>query len=101
MNLCRACDEDFGSVSAFDGHRTGTHEYALAEGFRMDPPREDGRRCLYADELEAAGWHRDSRGRWRRPIRDANALLSFMHSRRGAETPSGDSEPISGVAGAL
>jgi hypothetical protein len=101
MNLCRACGEDFGSVSAFDAHRTGTHEYALAKGFRMEPPRDDGRRCLEADELERAGWHRDSRGRWRRPIRDASALLSFMHSRRGAETPSPGLDAVSGVAGAV
>jgi hypothetical protein len=101
MNICRACNEDFGSVSAFDAHRVGVHVYTVAEGFAMDSPRDDGRRCMDADELEQAGWHRDSHGRWRRPIRDAGALLSFMHSRRGAETPSLDAEPISPVAGAL
>jgi hypothetical protein len=101
VNLCRACGEDFGSVSAFDAHRTGRHEYALAAGLRMDPPRDDGRCCLDVTELEEAGWHRDSCGRWRRPIRDAGALLSFMHSRRAPETPAPDPEAVSGVAGAV
>jgi hypothetical protein len=95
VNLCRRCGEDFGSLSAFDAHRVGRHDYLWS------PEREDGRRCLDVDELERAGWHRDSCGRWRRPVRDAGALLSFMHSRRGAETPSPDPEPISRVAGAV
>ena len=54
MNLCTSCKTDFGSVTAFDAHRVGVHEYTFNEGLYMDPPREDGRRCLGEDELEAA-----------------------------------------------
>ncbi len=52
VNLCRTCNEDFGSVSAFDRHRVGTHEYTYSEGAKMDPPKDDGRRCLSLSELE-------------------------------------------------
>ena len=69
MTLCTACGEDFGSVGAFDAHRVGKHAYDFAEGLDMEPPREDGRRCLDAGELVAAGWHKDKRGRWRQPVR--------------------------------
>lgn len=65
MNLCRSCGEKFGSVSAFDRHRVGKHAFTFTEGLRMDPPREDWRRCLDTDELALAGWNRDSYGRWR------------------------------------
>lgn len=54
MNLCTLCKLDFGSVKAFDLHKTGTHEYTFAEGLYMEPPREDGRRCLDEDEIAAA-----------------------------------------------
>lgn len=53
MNLCTSCGVDFGSVKAFDAHRIGKHGYTFKEGLYMDPPREDGRRCL--DEEEMAG----------------------------------------------
>ena len=57
MNLCRkgasvGCGEDFGFVSAFDSHRVGRHDYTYSEGAAMDPPRDDGRRCLSAREME-------------------------------------------------
>ena len=66
MNLCRACGKDFGSTSAFDAHRVGKHAYTLTEGLRIDPPADDGRRCLATDELAAKGWKPDARNRWRR-----------------------------------
>jgi hypothetical protein len=69
VNLCRSCGQDFGSVSAFDRHRVGKHAFTFTEGLRLDPPREDGRRCLDTDELALAGWHRDSHGRWRQARR--------------------------------
>jgi len=37
-DYCRACDQDFGSVKAFDMHRVGTHEYSYSEGLQMTPP---------------------------------------------------------------
>jgi hypothetical protein len=78
VNLCRCCNEDFGSVTAFDAHRVGKHEYPWS------PEQEDGRRCLDTEDLKERGWHRDSRGRWRRPIR-YEAVLRFRQSRRAPE----------------
>ena len=51
-NFCRSCNQDFGSVNAFDMHRVGNHEYTYSEGLKQDPPIEDGRRCLTVHELE-------------------------------------------------
>lgn len=67
MNYCRACKQDFGSVSAFDKHRTGTHAYTFPEGLHREPPDYDGRRCLETHELQAAGWTTGKDGRWRTP----------------------------------
>jgi hypothetical protein len=35
----------------------------------MDPPREDGRRCLSVDEMVGEGWQLNERGRWADPAR--------------------------------
>jgi hypothetical protein len=64
LNLCRSCGCDFASVSAFDRHRAGSYVYTFVEGLELDPPREDGRRCLDADEMLDAGMALDVRGRW-------------------------------------
>jgi hypothetical protein len=64
LNLCTTCKADFASVSAFDKHRVGKHAYTYLEGIKMDPPREDGRRCLDSDEMLERGMELDSRGRW-------------------------------------
>jgi hypothetical protein len=96
MNLCRACREDFGSLSAFDAHRIGRHE-AL-----WSPEREDGRRCLDAGELSERGWHQDRHGRWRTPRPDAQALFSALRNAKSRhETPSPDPDAVSTVVGAL
>lgn len=58
MNLCRACNEDFSTVRAFDGHRVGRHEY------RFDADHLDGRRCLDTEELTELGWKKSAKGRW-------------------------------------
>lgn len=55
LNGCRSCGCDFTKTRHFDRHRVGVHGYTYAGGLRMDPPREDGRRCMDADELAAAG----------------------------------------------
>jgi hypothetical protein len=55
LNQCSLCEADFTSVEYFDQHRVGTHEYTFAEGMRMEPPREDGRRCLDEQEMAAVG----------------------------------------------
>jgi hypothetical protein len=59
MNLCTACNQDFGSLSAFDEHRTGKYAYPYSD------QQPDGRRCLTPDELLTKGFHLDTRGRWR------------------------------------
>jgi hypothetical protein len=64
VNLCRACGLDFASVGAFDKHRVGKHAYTFREGLRLEPPREDGRRCLDEAEMREAGMELDRRGRW-------------------------------------
>lgn len=72
MNYCvppDGCGEDFSSVTAFDEHRVGKHAYTYREGLRMNPPREDGRRCLDAGEIESLGLHKDAQGKWRMPVR--------------------------------
>ncbi len=67
MNLCSLCRQDFTSVSAFDEHKTGRHNYTLSEGLAQEPPVEDGRRCLSTREMEDEGWTQDGNGRWRYP----------------------------------
>jgi hypothetical protein len=76
-NLCGACGEDFCSVRAFDDHRVGHHAYTYSEGVRMQPMREDGRRCLDADELAALGYRRDEAGAWFSPCRRDAARAFF------------------------
>lgn len=66
LNGCSDCRRDFASVSAFDRHHVGSHEYTYTQGLRLDPPAEDGRRCLLDEaELLEAGMELDPRGRWR------------------------------------
>lgn len=67
MNYCTSCDCDFASVRAFDAHRVGRHSYLYADGLRMDPPREDGRRCLHESEMRERGFTKNTRGRWADP----------------------------------
>lgn len=64
-NLCRSCSQDFGSIGGFDHHRVGEHDYTYSEGLQLDPPREDGRRCMTDEELLASGYVLDPEfGRW-------------------------------------
>lgn len=67
MNRCGACGQDFSSVEAFDRHQVGRHAYTFDEGLDQIPPREDGRRCLSIEEMTAAAWAIDRRGRWVHP----------------------------------
>lgn len=53
LNQCVVCGSDFTSIEYFDRHRVGKHEYTFAEGMRMTPSREDGRRCLDEEEMRA------------------------------------------------
>lgn len=67
MNLCRSCGEDFATLTAFDEHRTGVHTYTFDEGSKMDPPVDDGRRCLETEELRDWGWSQNAKGQWHYP----------------------------------
>jgi len=51
LNFCSSCEEDFASVAAFDQHRAGKHAYTYSEGVKMEPMREDGRRCLQPSDV--------------------------------------------------
>jgi hypothetical protein len=84
VNLCSSCGLDFGSVDLFDRHRVGVHAYSFAEGFALDPPREDGRHCLDVNEMAKAGWRLNRRGRWFDPARDPRARLGGTPELREA-----------------
>lgn len=83
MNLC-CCGEDFNSVELFDRHRVGTHAFTFLEGLRLDPPREDGRRCLDAAEMRELGWRLNGRGRWIDPARAFRGAQNESPERRKA-----------------
>lgn len=80
MNLCRACDTDFSSLTAFDRHGTGVHEYLFAEGLQRNPPREDGRRCMAPEEMLGAGMDLDPQGRWKIPLTEAQEAFYKQNS---------------------
>ena len=64
-NLCRCCDKDFASITAFDRHLTGDHELDY-------PEHEEGRRCRDEQEMIEAGMERDRSGRWRTTLTEAD-----------------------------
>ena len=51
--------------------------YTYEQGLSLDPPREDGRRCLDSEEMQSKGWTQDGRGRWLDPVRVQAARESF------------------------
>ncbi len=87
MNVCGACGLDFSSVKSFDAHRVGKHAYTYSEGIRMDPMREDGRRCLRVEELEDAGMAQDARGRWGLVRDRKQARQAFLRDPGSAQRP--------------
>jgi hypothetical protein len=68
-NGCSGCGQDFTSTVLFDAHRVGRCEYTYERGLTLDPPKEDGRRCLDSVEMKAKGWELNDRGRWLDPVR--------------------------------
>lgn len=100
-NLCRACGEDFASVEMFDRHRVGVHEYTFAEGLAMSPSREDGRRCLDEEEIEAEGWRTDKRGRWFDPIRRVATHRAFRTDGTPESVSEGSARPGGRLEGQL
>jgi hypothetical protein len=91
-NWCSACGQDFTSVELFDRHRVGVHAYTYTEGLKLDPPAEDGRRCLVIEEMQANGWTEDARGRWVDPARSERAREAFSALGSPAEKPCEGSE---------
>ena len=79
-NGCSGCGQDFTSTLLFDAHRVGRYHYTLEQGLRLDPPREDGRRCLDVDEMTAKGWAQDDRGRWTDPVRVQASREAFARA---------------------
>ncbi len=73
-NLCRCCERDFASVTAFDRHRTGDHELVY-------PERDEGRSCRDESEMIEAEMERDRSGRWRITLTEAD-LERLRLSRR-------------------
>jgi hypothetical protein len=90
-NFCSACGQDFTSVSLFDRHRVGVHAYTYSEGLALDPPVEDGRRCLDAEEMQAKGWELDARSRWVDPAKVEQARKAFSALNSSPERPREDS----------
>jgi hypothetical protein len=96
MNECASCHLDFGSVRAFDAHRVGKHEYTYSEGAKMDPIREDGRRCLTVDEMTTMqkGGHtyfvKNAKGRWSIASDLERARNLKYATRRGIDDDDGD-----------
>ena len=92
LNYCRSCNTDFASVAAFDRHRTGVREYLFAEGLLLEPPREDGRRCLAPEEMEGRGWRSTPRAAGASPrVRlgrpSTSKTVPFAASPRPGEGP--------------
>jgi hypothetical protein len=94
LNLCRSCGSDFASVSAFDRHRTGVHAYTHEQGLQLDPPVENGRRCLDEAEMRGAGMELDPRGRWRIAADAERIREAFSALRMTPERPGEDSDEL-------
>ena len=61
-NQCQGCREYFNSTHAFDKHRTGEHG--------------KNRRCLTADEMEAKGMSKNSKGFWIGSVNPMDYVMS-------------------------
>jgi hypothetical protein len=94
MNGCRACGLDFASVSAFDRHRTGTHEYTFPQGLERDAPVGDGRKCMDESELRVVGMEVDARGRWCITHDAKRARVRFGGSRTATEARQQESQAV-------
>ena len=99
MTECSLCGLHFSGTSAFDAHRAGRHSYTLTEGLRLEPPREDGRRCLHPVEMADVGMELDDRGRWR-VIASEKQLAGLARMRASAPTKRTEAtEGLRGTAG--
>lgn len=93
MTECSLCGLSFAGTSAFDRHRVGKHAYTYSEGLRMEPLREDGRRCLHVSEMDEAGMEQDARGRWR-VIASEKQLAGLARMRQSAATNAQDATEV-------
>jgi hypothetical protein len=91
LNYCCACKKDFSSLSAFDKHRAGVHEYTFLQGIHLDPPKENGRRCLDEDEFSKVGLFLNEKGRWSLPS-DASDYFEAPSPKTSASSASSGDE---------
>jgi hypothetical protein len=70
-SLCRACNQTFVSVVAFDFHRVGSYGEAIYEGYshRVIGYTAHQRRCLTVEEMAALGMTQNVKGWWLMPTR--------------------------------
>jgi hypothetical protein len=87
LNGCRECGQDFSALKYFDAHRVGVHAYTITEGLKLDPPREDGRRCLSTKEMQDRGWVKDRYGRWTDPSNAAKVREHFDRLKAESAVP--------------
>lgn len=73
---CPTCLEQFGSVRAFDRHRTGF--YASPGTFQHH------RRCMTVSEMRAAGWGQNPKGQWLAPDGRRAGVAISGHGESGA-----------------
>ena len=71
LNECRACEEDFASLAAFDAHI-------------LSKPADAQFDCMQEFELRRGGWQLDARGRWTSPALAAQAARMASGFRRAA-----------------
>jgi len=62
--LCRACEETFTSVGAFDRHRTGSYGNAIYKGQKFIYYEKPSRRCLTCEEMKEKGLLQRENGAW-------------------------------------
>lgn len=72
-SYCTSCGKDFYSDRLFDKHRTGIHAYTYSEGLKLDPPKEDGRRCMDEEEMNKIGM---------RPMTEQEMSATKRHAHR-------------------
>ena len=94
MTECSVCGLLFSGTAAFDAHRVGRHAYSYSEGLHMDPPREDGRRCLAADEMAIAHLELNGSGKWHLILSQKQlASLARLRQRRTTNALDATREP--------
>ncbi len=69
-SVCRACNQTFVSVRAFDFHRTGSYgEPIYGKSGQIVGYTPHQRRCLTVEEMVALGMTQNVKGWWQMPAR--------------------------------